>query len=563
MYKKNKMLSAIAAVAILSTGAVAFDMNKAGEIFAVKGGFDGQITNDDTKDINISDNNAYPVDYNEDVDTNGAQKRVAGAPVVKATYLGGVEASEPMKLSSTGKGDALIYPAFRTGDGWSTEIIVRNTHKTAMVAKAVLYAADDSRELLDFNIYLSSHDAFRFNINEDGTITTRDGSYAKGVDPTYETDKVEFVNHEKETWQIGKLDANQSGYVVIYGMIQARTQSYHNNHKKLYEDYRSALDLCRDSDGIILNNLSRNGIPMPQWRRAYVENGVVNGTLTLPSGVGAPNVDANCTDANNTASFKKYITLKKSSQPIDHFTSPSKDALFGSVRIQHNASVNNPNNRDLLLPATAIENFTTGKTMMLWATGEYASIQDRRLQQPAGKRFSEYNTTGILRDADTFLVKSAYYTFNKDENNIERNTILVTQPMKRPLVQIGDPAGYWDNEGTADSPWGDFKLQYRLYDDNELEYAEQAGLQHITSPYNTDPKLGYINELQPLRDLEEDKDLIKGTNGEYFKNGTHGYADMNFYGNRNTGLPAIITQMSSSQVGGQTQINWVYSTVVK
>ena len=563
MYKKNKMLSAIAAVAILSTGAVAFDMNKAGEIFAVKGGFDGQITASDTKSIVTSDDNAYPIDYDDKVDTNGARKRVAGATVVKATYLGGVEADSNMTLSTTGKGDALIYPAFRSGDGWSTEIIVRNTHKTAMVAKAVLYAADDSRELIDFNIYLSAHDAFRFNINADGTLTTRDGSYAKGVDPTYETDKVEFVDHEKEDWTIGKLDENSSGYVVIYGMIQARTQDYHNKHEKLYQDYRSALDLCRDSDGNISNNLSRNGVPMPQWRRAYVENGVVNGTLTLPSGVGAPNVDANCTDANNTASFRKYVTDKKSSQPIDHFTSPAKDALFGSVRIQHNASANNPSNRDLLLPATAIANFTTGKNMMLWATGEYASMQDRRLQQPAGKRFSEYNTTGVLRDADTFLIKSAYYTFNKDEKNIERNTILVTQPMKRPLVQIGDPDGYWDNEGTTASPWGDFKLQYRLYDDNEKEYAEEAGLAHITSPYNTDPKLGYINELQPLKDLEEDKNLIKGTNGEYFNNGTHGYADMNFYGNRNTGLPAIITQMSSSQVGGQPQINWVYSTVVK
>ena len=558
MYRNKKMLSAIAAVAVLSSGAIAFDVYKDGTIWAVKGGFDGQITSADIESAKKVDDNA--VEYDSKVDDNGARKRVAGAPVVQATYLGGVQASQPLQLSPNGKGDALIYPAFKAGDGWSTEITVRNTNPTAVVAKAVLYAADDSRELIDFNIYLSAHDAFRFNISKDGNITTRDGSYAKGVDPTYETDKVEFVKHEEETWKIGELpDGVDSGYVVIYGMIQARNHSYHNNHVKLYQDYRMALDLCRDSDGDLLNNPSRNGVPMTQWRRAYVENGVVNGTLTLPSGVGAPNVDANCTDANDTVSARAMEAKRGNTPMWDHFKSPANDALFGSVRIQHEGD-----NRDLLLPATALANFTddTVDQMMLWATGEYASMQDRRIYDNTTtlNKFSEYNTTGIQADARTFLIKKAYYVFNKDEKNIERNTLLVTQPLKRPLVQIGDPDGYWDNEGTAISPWGDFKLQYRLYDDNEREYAEEAGLKHITSPYNTNPAEGYINELQVLRDLEEDKNIVKD---EYFNNKTNGYADVDFYGNRNLGLPAIITQMTSSQVGGENQINWVYSTVVK
>jgi hypothetical protein len=560
MYRNKKMLSAITAVAVLSSGAIAFDVYKDGTIWAVKGGFDGQITSTDISKINTTDKNAYPVDYNKDVDNNGAQKRVAGAPVVPATYLGGVEASQPLGLSPDGKGDALIYPAFRAGDGWSTEIVVRNTNPTAIVAKAVLYAADDSREIVDFNIYLSAHDAFRFNISKDGVITTRDGSYAKGIDATsYETDKVEFVKHEEETFEIKKLpEGVDAGYIVIYGMIQSKTKSYHNNHKKLYQDYRIALDKCRDSDGDISNNKSRNGIPMTQWRRAFVENGVVNGTLTLPSGVGAPNVDAKCTEANSTG-IVEMIKLRGDTPMLDYFKSPSNDALFGSVRIQHEGD-----NRDLLLPATALDNFTDDSVnqIMLWAEGEYAAIHDRRIYDntATANPFSEYNTTGIREDAKAFLVKKAYYVFNKDEKNIERNTLLVTQPYKRPLVQIGDPDGYWDNEGTAVSPWGDFKLQYRLYDDNEREYTEEAGLIHMTSPYNTDPAEGYINELQVLRDLEEDKNLVKD---EYFNNGTNGYADIDFYGNRTLGLPAIITQMTSSQVGGENQINWVYSTVVK
>ncbi len=137
--------------------------------------------------------------------------------------------------------------------------------------------------------------------------------------------------------------------------------------------------------------------------------------------------------------------------------------------------------------------------------------------------------------------------------------MLVTQPLKRPLVQMGDPDGYWDNVGSDSKVWGDFKLHYSLYDDNETEYAKEAGLVHIVSPYTSDPEAGYVNELQALRDLEEDTNLIKD---EYFNHKTNGYAEIEFYGNTN-GIPAIITQMTSSQVGGEAQLNWVYSTVVK
>jgi hypothetical protein len=356
-------------------------------------------------------------------------------------------------------------------------------------------------------------------------------------------------------------------------MIQAKTNSYHLDHEKLYQDYRMALDFCRDSDGVLNNHNNSNGFPMTQWRRAYAENSVVNGTLTLPSGVGAPNVNANCTnningdETDKSGVLYKYLHARNSvlnsdryqyTKALDSFTSPSANALFGSVRIQHGGD-----NRDLLLPATAIANFTddTVNQIMLWATGEYASIQDRRLYHPAGNVFSKYDKSGIQVDAKTFIKNSAYYTFNKDTDNVERNTLLITQPMKRPLVQLGDPDNYWDNEGTSGNVWGDFQLHYYLYDDNEKEYAKEAGLQHITSPYNTTSATeGYQDELQILRDLEEDTNLISGTNGKYFNHGTNGYADVGLGSSR--GLPAIITQMSSSKVGKESQINWVYSTTV-
>jgi hypothetical protein len=554
MYNKNKILSAATAVAILASGALAYDMTKGGAIFAANGGFEGPVTATDIKTLGNT-NTAVTLPEHSNAaafgDYNGATKTsVTGSTVYAAKYLGGVEANETMVLSDNRQGDALIYPAFKGGDGWNTEIVVRNTQNVAVVAKAVLYAANDSRELIDFNIYLTPYDTFRFDISKDGVLTTSDGSYVTGVDPTYVTDNVSFVKHGEETFEIGKLpEGVTSGYSIIYGMIQStKADAYHEDKKKLYQDYRRAMDLCRDSDGNFTNN---NG--MTQWRRAYSENGVVNGTFTLNSGVGAPNVGVNCTTGNtgkdgNDINLTKYPLRKGSTALLDPFTSPSKDALFGSVRIAHTGD-----NRDLLLSATAIDNFTAPNQMMLWATGEYASIQDRRIKSNLPS-VSDYNGTGVERDADTFKIAGAYYTFNKDADNVENNKILITQPMKRPLIQLGNTDGYWSNVGTTKKVWGDFVLNYKLYDDNEKEYAEAAGLTHITSPYNSSAVEGYINELQELDNLEEDTDLIKGVNGEYFNHKTNGYADITVR------IPAIVTQMSSSKVGNEAQLNWIYST---
>jgi hypothetical protein len=589
MYKKNKMLSAVAAVAILASGAIAFDMTKGGGIYAAKGGFDGPVEVSDFSDINTSDVNSYPVEHDANADGNGAQKTaVPKSKVFAATYLGGVKADSNMTLSANGRGDALIYPAFRTGAGWSTEIIVRNTNNRAVVAKAVLYDANDSRELLDFNIYLSQHDAFRFKIDENGKVTTRDGSYAKAADGTFETDAVQFVDHEKETVTIleklgyegkTKIKDVDSGYVIIYGMVESQTYGYHTKgstqgHKDLFKDYRMALDFCRDSDGNLNNNTgssSSENIPMTQWRRAFIENGVVNGTFTLPSGVGAPDVnitacasDINDTDTNTTRSrTARYINARnkyiseaegKYRPAKDIFQSPSSNALFGSVRLQHEGD-----NRDLLLNATAIANFTdddvgtsNSDQAMLWAGGEWASIQDRQLYHKAGDTFSSYYPQGIVDDALTFKVTHTYFTFNKDVEGVQKNTMLITQPMKRPLIQLGDTPNYWDNEGTTGNVWGDFKMRYKLYDDNEREYSAESTWVTLTSPHNTTAAAGYVQELQPIRDIEEEY------GDKYFGSGTHGYADIKL-GGAGKGLPAIITQMTASKVGDESQINWVYS----
>ncbi len=180
MYTK-KIISASAAVAILSTCAISFDMIP--------------------KNAEDYNGNAEIEEYSTIiVDRIFAKDE-------KASYVfdnnKNVTADENMTLSSDFKGDALIYPTFRIGDDdgekgtWETEITVRNVKPVSVIAKAVLYDAKDTHELKDFNLYLSSHDVARFKIKSKEIngenfilVTTRDGSIIAGIDESLDTPNI-------------------------------------------------------------------------------------------------------------------------------------------------------------------------------------------------------------------------------------------------------------------------------------------------------------------------------------------------------------------------------------
>ena len=122
----KKILSAVAAVAIVSTGLMAFET-------------------DTTQSI------------------------------LNSNYVGGVPSQNELNLSTSQKGDALIFPYYYAQDGWTSEIVIRNTSPYATVAKVSLHDYRDSDDMGDFNIYLSPYDVFRFTI-KDGAVRTADGS---------------------------------------------------------------------------------------------------------------------------------------------------------------------------------------------------------------------------------------------------------------------------------------------------------------------------------------------------------------------------------------------------
>ena len=513
MYTK-KILSMAATIALVSTASLAFETNTQGQILA--------------------------------------------GSTVNTTYTGGTPATSDLNLSTGLYGDALIYPYFKATDGWTTEIIVRNTTPHATIAKVSVYEKTASADIGDFNVYLSPYDVLRFTI-VDGVIKTADGSVPTTVrNPKHGPDADEAtwldLDGNSEELEILKLKAannNQlEGYVVVYGMAQYndgdthKTASYgqsteglnyHQKHKELFKDYRRLMDDCRVN-----------------WREAFKRNGMKEGVMisSVPGGIPAPdtNIAANCVTTS-----KSVI----SGYDLKHFGDVDENTLTGTVRV---FKEDGEQSRDLLLPATAISNFSENN-MYLWAEGEFAAIEDRRLKQVDATNVY-YDRNLVQKDSNAFMTKAAIYTFDSKEGAAVTNQILVTQPTKRTLGQLfGTPGDnstgyYWLEDG---SKYGGFQLDYFLLDEDEGADVAEVGFTRITSPAGN---LGTIptwkDEMQKITsaDLEDLAEI------EEFKN-NDGYSFLNFVGATADGIPAIVTEMTATKVGGFAQTNWIYAPTTK
>lgn len=509
-----------------------------------------------------------------DSDKDGNIYSIVGDTLYNSTYQKGIEADETLKLSDSQYGDALIYPMYKSDKGWKTKIMVRNNSADAVVAKVVLYDNNDSRELRDFNIYLSAYDVFTFEVNGND-ILTKDGSIPSGVTTPGQssaTDKAEFVSHEGNTTYGILSDTNttlaldeQEGYIAIYGMAQSKHDfsstdkdalgndihyAYHGKHLELFKDYRRLLDVCR-----------------PSWRSAYADStsmvGIKKGMISTASNLQAPNVAiGTCNPDDNNIATRE-----------DEFFSP-KNVLSGTVRLINSNTSKPSEQRDMLLPATALQNFTTDNMTVLWTEGEYAAIQDRRINNNLQ---AKYDSVGILNDASAFDIKTADYTFNGTDS---ANQLIFTQPMKRILVQL-DPDngnGYYNSTEssiksghTITTDFGCFKLDLNTaFNENEAYRGfvqpkdEPLSLKPLISPYSTNildvakPSCGFSNEMEKVTD-----DQLQGTSALSSINQNGGFMKVKVTAN-NGKIPAIVTQMVGSvSASGNWQTNWVYAPVVK
>ena len=494
----------------------------------------------------------------------------------------------PITPAVNKSGDALIYPAFYSQKGWSTEFSVINHSSTeAVIAKVVLYSAVNSKELRDFNIYLSANDVFRATI-KDGKLISTDSSTRASAQDTVSGENFALEGYtRKDTAPMASVAQpfetsldEAVGYIAVFAMAQADTAAsfapaggnsfakYHKKHNELWQDYRHLLDQCR-GEGWRTTSNNYGGI--------FVSNsmGVTNVDLTkanliAPAGNQLAGT-ATCAMVGSTQYTDTTTAPRSLANSKVTFKTPADGILSGTLLVRGDDS---KGTRSMLLEATAINNFTdaTKNTALLWTEGELANIADRCLKVGADLGTYPdsvmYDTACVEADIANFNIASTNYEFRDAANS----QLLITQPYKRLLVQIVNQetaapalgtahgstafttrAGYYSKEvqrakdGTGAiknvTNYGQFDLAGpSIYDDNEnLSTSTSDG--YIVSPAPIQAATpGIPNELSVFNPL-----------GSY-SDSKSGFAIVNYA----TGAHGIVTQMSVDSVGDTSEVNWIY-----
>ena len=100
--------------------------------------------------------------------------------------------AQAVNLNPDGLGQVLIYPYYTANDGNNTLLSVVNTTNNAKAVKVRFLEGFNSREVLDFNLYLSHHDVWTAAIAKAEAL----------VQPTseaYETDTFLIINDDSCT----------------------------------------------------------------------------------------------------------------------------------------------------------------------------------------------------------------------------------------------------------------------------------------------------------------------------------------------------------------------------
>jgi len=516
---KKQIMSIAAVAALFTTGAMAFD--------ATQG--DGQL-----------------------------MKETGATTAVLGTYSNvnpAKPATEALEFGAPGElGDALIYPAFFGGHNFSTEFSVINTNPDeAVIAKVVLYSAKDSKELRDFNIYLSANDVFRATI-KDGKITSTDGSTVVVGSDSLVQKRDHGFNYKDSSKMASESTPFETtvdediGYIAVFAMVQTDNDNsatgfapYHKKHNALWRDYRHLLDQCRSEN----------------WR-----GGITNGIYTGTAQVNQPNIDLtapviaaipahkNATTCGLLADTVRSTTKKHQIQ----FKVPEA-TLTGTVVIKGSDS---KGTRAMALKPTPITNYSTTNTVV-WTEGELASIADRCITYDVVADQASYDATCINNDVDSNVIKGTLYEFGSVESQL-----LVTQPWKRTLIQMdGDGAtmkgaGAYSGisrqktkntiEAGTDQKdynvknYGGFKIGQTVYNDDEDQYIGSA-TGFTVSPASTAAEGTIPNEMSMFDPLPGGASYPKG------------YASITYQSDK---LQGIVTQMTANEIDGTAEINWLY-----
>jgi len=361
----KKILSTVAAAAVLATGAMAYEKaDLKTEYFSVQPNYE----------------------------VNGT---VSEANLSKSSYK---------------DADAMIFPAFFAGSGFETHIRVVNTsNKYATVAKIVFFEKDTSKEIKDFNIYLSANDVWTGKVVEEGgkyyIVSTDDSAPLAKVDNSMASESDPL----KE-----EIPVNAGYFEVLKSVIVDK--DYHQRHKDLRVAYKNWAVKVRT------NNPSATGA-------ALVGDGVFTG-VTLPS------IDIKKTTLNFDDKYDGKAGWDGITNDANITDKPT--ALYGEVKL-----VNTTNKTAMVINPTYLKvesNATSADSVgLVYLEGEKANALDFVLERNASTGTISYlDTTDVsAKMSRTGLddVNDVLITFDDEAAMTNGNIVLMTAPYKRILVQ--------------------------------------------------------------------------------------------------------------------------------
>jgi len=166
---------------------------------------------------------------------NTFKRKSLYAALAGVSALGVTGAAQAVNLNPDGLGQVLIYPYYTTradagGNAYTSLLSVVNTTSSAKAVKVRFLEGKNSREVLDFNLFLSKHDVWTAAILPSSTggalVGTLDKSCTLPPIPAGGQNFVNFAYTGSNSDKGGtSLDRTKEGYVEIIEMATFTTSS--------------------------------------------------------------------------------------------------------------------------------------------------------------------------------------------------------------------------------------------------------------------------------------------------------------------------------------------------
>lgn len=251
--------------------------------------------------------------------------------------LGGVGTAQAVHVNSDGLGQVLIYPYYTVQNGFDSYINLVNTTNKVKAVKVRFLEGKNSREVLDFNLYLSPNDEWSGVIVKTDTGAALKSADTSCIAPTQLPAAGQaFRNYEYASDSVNTLARTREGYVEVIemGVVTDSASVTAATHVNGVPGNCTTIQNNAKTGGLFTNVPLSNGIDAPE--------GGLYGFVTLinvNSGL-KTTVDAVAIDNfyEGVLSTDDLHTLPGSTTPSLNAVNTSADIIDGNTIVSYNTN---------------------------------------------------------------------------------------------------------------------------------------------------------------------------------------------------------------------------------